>query len=104
MIDNLASCPKYLGYIVEENCECSDGRSEYKFVCVCQGKNKEEILQNYLDNVLLLYEVDLSKDMPYISGLSYMYYHEIKFSKIPEVVFGYADKLEIEAIFKEHEE
>ena len=55
MLNNFSKKPKYLVYQVG-SCEMgSEGASSRYFFCVAEGDTKEEVIQNWVENVELLY-------------------------------------------------
>lgn len=103
MLSNINRKPMYLVYQVGSTEMGSEGGSSRYFFCVAEGNTKEEVIQNWVENVELLYghrpnpKYDEKSD-------SYYDYYPIYMNKLVDR-YGYALAQEIAIIdrYRTHE-
>jgi len=91
----------WLVYLVS-SCEMgSEGWSGWCYYCVAFGDTDEEIYNNWVENVKLIYGVDLSNDLKEHNGYWSCYYPIYK-NQLPTSVYGDSQPLLIEKCFRKH--
>lgn len=103
MLSNFSKKQKYLVYQVGSTEMGSEGASSRYFFCVAEGNTKEEVIQNWVENVELLYG---HKPEPKYNEKSDSYYdyYPIYMNRLVDS-YGYALAQEIAIIdrYRTHE-
>ena len=104
MLENITKKKTYLVYQVGSCEQGSDGWSSRYFPCVAQGNTPEEIVHNWIDNVKLLYGVDLSNELHINEDTKYISIHCYKFcmNELKESIYGDSQELNIEFPYRKH--
>ena len=91
----------WLVYLLS-TCEMgSEGWSGWMYYSVAFGDTDEEIYSSWIENVKMIYGVDLSKDLKCHKGVWYCYYQLCK-HELPKSVYGHAQPLLIEKCYEKH--
>lgn len=91
----------YLVYLVT-TCETgSEGWSGWDYYAVAHGDTDEEIYNDWIDQVKVIYGVDLSKDLQCRNGKWYCYYELVK-NELPTSIYGHSLPLFIEKSYEKH--
>ena len=104
MINEFSKVKKYLCYVLTA-CEMeSGGFSGWSYYCVAQGNTPEEIVHNWIDNVKLLYGVDLSNELRINEDTKYISIQCYKFcmNELEESIYGDSQELNIEFPYRKH--
>lgn len=92
---------RYLVYLIT-SCEMgSEGWSGWMYYSVAYGFTEEEIYNDWVKNVKLIYGVDLSGDLKCNNGVWSCYYPLAK-NILPTEVYGNALPLKVEENFERH--
>lgn len=100
----------WLVYLID-GCEMgSEGWSGWSYYAVAHGDTDEEIYNDWLEQVKIIYGVDLSKDLEhsvgtYQNGESYDYwscYYPLAKNELPTSVYGNSKELTIDKKYDEH--
>lgn len=102
--DGYNEIPRYLCYLL---CNCeqgSEGWAAWAYYCVAEGNTAEEVVENWLENVKLLYKKDLSEDMYIGTDNTTIFFHGNKFcmNRLQTDVYGYPQKINIEFPYEKH--
>ena len=104
MINKFSKVKKYLCYILT-SCEMgSEGWSGWMYYCVAQGNTPEEVVHNWIDNVKLLYGIDLSNDLHIDEHTKCISIHYYKFcmNELKGTIYGDSQELNIEFPYRKH--
>ncbi len=101
MLSNISQKKTYLVYQVG-TCEMgTEGCSSIHFPCIAQGDTKEEVVENYIDNVEALYRYRL--EPKYIEKSdSYIDYYPIEMKELTLSVYGHIRELNVETVYEKH--
>lgn len=101
MLENITKKKTYLVYQVGSCEQGSDGWSSRYFPCVAQGNTKEEVINNWVENVKTLYGVSIS---PKYNAKSDSYYDDygIYMNELILDVYGDVEPYKIENCFRKH--
>ena len=82
----------------------SGGFSGWSYYCVAQGNTPEEIVHNWIDNVKLLYGVDLSNELRINEDTKHISIQCYKFcmNELEENIYGDSQELNIEFPYRKH--
>lgn len=95
---------QYLCYLIVP-CETgSEGWSGWMYYCVAEGDTPEQIVRNWIENVNLIYGIDLSKDL-YIdnkTGHISVHYYPFYMNELKTSVYGHSEKISIDFNYIKH--
>lgn len=91
----------WLVYLVS-SCETgSEGWSGWMYHSVAFGNTDEEIYNNWVENVKMIYDVDLSENLKCTDGYWSCYYPLYK-NELKTCVYGHSEPLFVNACYREH--
>lgn len=104
MINEFDKTKKYLCYILITCEQGTEGWSGWSYYCIAQGNTPEEVVHNWLENVKLLYNVDLSNDLQINkeTGHISIHYYTFCMNELKESVYGNSQELSIEFPYTRH--
>ena len=91
----------WLVYLLSRCEQGSDGFSGWQYYSIAFGNTDEEIYNNWLENVKMIYGVDLSEDLKCINGYWSCYYPICK-NELPTSIYGHSQSIFVEAQYKKH--
>lgn len=91
----------WLVYLLSSCEQGSEGFSGWQYYSIAFGNTDEEIYNNWLENVKMIYGVDLSEELKCINGYWSCYYPICK-NELPTSIYGYSQSIFVEAQYKKH--
>lgn len=91
----------WLVYLLSSCEQGFEGFSGWQYYSIAFGNTDEEIYNNWLENVKMIYGVDLSEDLKCINGYWSCYYPICK-NELPTSIYGHSQSIFIEAQYKKH--
>lgn len=91
----------YLVYLVNP-CEMGfEGWSGWQYYAVAHGDTDEEIYNDWIEQVKIIYGADLSEDLKCVNG-KWRCYYELAKNELPTSVYGHSQQLIIEKCYEKH--
>lgn len=91
----------WLVYLLS-SCEMgSEGFSGWQYYSIAFGDTDEEIYSNWVENVKIIYGVDLSDDLKCVNGCWSCHYPICK-NELPTSIYGESQPIFVEAQYRKH--